>query len=165
MTSPLKKPRRSVTATRRAPPRSTTTRRPSASKESKIAPEPLVISDDGQDLFQQGIILPHHKRQLILAHAQARQARHMPHRWVYLMGVAASCLIVMVGWWMTVGTWIKGQIMYASQPGIQQDVRENIGRLESVYPVATPQIAGAKELLNPTAATATPTTVDKTSSR
>jgi cytochrome c-type biogenesis protein CcmH/NrfG len=124
------------------------------------------MPDEGtQSWFQQGIVLPQHKRQLILAHAEARKARRMPHKWVYLMGVVASCLVVMTGWWFTVGSWIQGQLTYASQPGIQQEVQQQIGRLEEAYPIAKPSLADAKSVLNPLTASAATTTIDKTSSR
>lgn len=166
MPSPLKKPRRAVATARRAPRRPTAARRSAhVEQEIEATPEPLTSPEDAQSFFQQGILLPHHKRQLILAHAEARKARHMPNRWIYLMGLAASCLVVMAGWWMTVGTWIQGQLAYANQPGIQEDVRDGITHLESMYPIAKPRITDAKELFQPTAASATTSPVDNSPSR
>ena len=163
MTSPLKKPRRSITATRRAPSRTGVQRRTSI--ETEAAPEPLVLSDQDQALFQQGIILPHHKRHLILAHAEERKSRRMPHKWVYLMGVAASCLVVMAGWWFTVGSWIQGQLAYATHTGLQQEVAQGINDIRANNPIPVPSVASAQEILKPQTASATTSTVDNVSSR
>lgn len=168
MTSPLKKPRRSLATKREAPKRATVSRRTARTPEVEPeaqAPEPLVMDEPKEALFQQGLILPHHKRQLIMHHATARKARAMPHKWLYIMGVATSCLIVAAGWWATVGTWIQGQITLASQPGIQEDVRTEVVRIQEAYPLPKPTFTDAKDLLSPGVATATTSTIDNAPSR
>lgn len=82
-------------------------------------------------LFQEGLVHPHHKQALILAHAHARKARREPHphhRWVFAMGVGACCLVLAFGWWFTVGSWIKTQVQLVNtrsmQDAVQQQARD-----------------------------------------
>lgn len=123
------------------------------------------MAEPKEALFQQGLIMPHHKRQLIIHHATARQARHKPHKWLYIMGVTASCLIVAAGWWATVGSWIQGQIAMASRPGFQAEIQNEVNRIEAAYPIAKPSLADAKSVLSPGVATATTSTIDSAPSR
>lgn len=60
------------------------------------------------------IVTDDEKRQLILAHAAAREGR--PENWGlgYYVAVAASCLVVVTGWMLTLGSGIRSQI--PSQP-------------------------------------------------
>lgn len=164
MPSSLKKPRRSLSDKREAPKR-VAPRRTVRVAEPEAVEDPLVMAEPQEALFQQGLILPHHKRQLILHHAAARKARHKPHKWLYIMGVAASCLIVVAGWWATVGAWIQGQIAVASQPGFQSEIQEQVDRIEAAYPMAKPSLADAKSVLTPGVASATTSTIDSAPSR
>ncbi len=62
---------------------------------SMNADEPRMISSD-------------EKRELILAHAEAR-SRRPTQNWGmgYYIGIAASCLVVATGWWLTIGTSLR----------------------------------------------------------
>jgi len=44
------------------------------------------------------------KRELILAHHEARRQQKPVPAVVYFAGIAASCLVVVTGWWMTIGS-------------------------------------------------------------
>lgn len=142
------KPRRATTDARHAPPRRPA-KRISAVKHVKaadLAAEPAPALENVA-FFQQGILSHAQKRELILAHAKARQARNVPNSWFYLMGVAASCLVVIGGWWLTVGSWVRTQMTLVRRPSIQEDIRREMDRLEAKYPFPKPNLADAKAAL------------------
>lgn len=142
------KPRRPTTDARHAPPRRAV-KRISVVKHAKakeLAAEPVpALANVG--FFQQGLLSAEQKRELILAHAKVRQARNLPHSWFYIMGVATSCLVVLGGWWLTVGSWVRTQMTVAAQTSVQEDVRREMERLEAKYPFPKPDFAEAKAAL------------------
>ncbi|MBP7005705.1 hypothetical protein KBB27_01105 [Patescibacteria group bacterium] len=140
--------RRSVSEARHAPPRRATTRTTTVrktvtkAKSSTHHEEPLhEPSLIGSSFFQQGLLTPDQKRELILAHASARQTRTTPRGWMYVFGVAAACLMVAGGWWMTVGSWIHGKMELAKEPTFQESVRNEIANMEILYPIQKPTLA------------------------
>lgn len=56
------------------------------------------------------IVTNDEKRQLILAHAAARAGRSQPWGLGYYVAVAASCLIIVTGWTLTVKSGLRSQI-------------------------------------------------------
>ena len=86
--------------------------------------------------FQQGLIDPHHKRRLIDAHTHARHARHSPHHhWAMLVGVSFCSALVLVGWWFTVGSWIRGHLNMANRPSFRQEIQHESKRMEEQYQI------------------------------
>lgn len=141
-------PRRPLSDARHAPPRRPAKRisvvKHEKAKELAAEPAPAL---ENIGFFQQGILSPGQKRELILAHAKARQARNLPHSWLYIMGVAVSCLVVVGGWWLTVGSWVRNQVTYAARPSIQEEVRREMERIEATYPFPKPDFVEARAAL------------------
>lgn len=142
------KPRRATTEARHAPPRRPAKRISTVKhvKAAELAAEPAPALEN-VPFFQQGILSHAQKRELILAHAKARQVRNTPNSWFYLMGVAASCLVVIGGWWLTVGSWVRSQMTLVARPAIQEDIRREMERLEAKYPFPKPNFVDAKAAL------------------
>lgn len=64
------------------------------------------------------VLSPDEKRELILAHHAARTKRGKPHPawgWGYYVGIAASCLVILTGWWLTLGSSLR----YQAQPSTE----------------------------------------------
>lgn len=59
-----------------------------------------------KDEREERVLSAEEKHELILAHAEARRHKHHHARFgaVYAIGVAATCLVVVSGWWITVGS-------------------------------------------------------------
>ena len=156
------RPKRTETPSPRAATKRLSFVKASAKRELEVPArqKPTAVEAPQTAFFQQGLLSHDQKRELILAHAAARQARRLPKGWFYVMGIVASCLVVMAGWWLTVGSWIRGQVELAKHTSFQQEVRQEIGRLEAAYPLQKPTIAEAKAVLlpeEPTVAVATST--------
>lgn len=143
--------RRPVSEARHAPPRRAASRS-TAVRKAAVKPklsahheealqEPSLI---GSSFFQQGILSADQKRELILAHASARQARTAPRGWVSIFGVAFACLVVAGGWWMTVGSWIQGKMTMAKEPTFQESIRQEMAQMEVLYPVQRPTLANTE---------------------
>ncbi len=59
------------------------------------------------------------KRELILAHAEARTPTSS-WGFGYVVGIAASCLVVVSGWWWTLGTNLRTDISLSSNARTQE---------------------------------------------
>ncbi len=118
--------RRSVDGARKAP-----VRRVRAVPVKHEAPLELPSFTDV--LFQQGLVSPDHKRGLILAHAHARHARPKVRRWVYFSSVALCSLVLMAGWWLTVGDWVRARTQLVDAGAIQRQIGTESNRLEQAY--------------------------------
>ncbi len=73
---------------------------------SDHAEEPRVLSSE-------------EKRELILAHAEARTPTSS-WGFGYVVGIAASCLVVVSGWWWTLGTNLRTDISSSPNPKTQE---------------------------------------------
>lgn len=91
------------------------------------------------------LLKPRDKRELILAHAAARAARRVGGKWTYLIGVSASCLVLVSGWWLTVGTELRQrlQIPTANRPSFSQEVRKEMNSVEESlgFPQSAPSFS------------------------
>jgi hypothetical protein len=75
------------------------------------------------------------KRELILAHHAARQKNPHPRGWGvgYYVGIAASCLVIITGWWMTVGTNLRHGL--STEPDeAAQIIQTNIEKFREGFP-------------------------------
>lgn len=118
------------------------------SSDKKAAQEaPLELPSFTDVLFQQGLLSPDHKRGLILAHAHARHARPKVNRWVYFSSVALCSAILLAGWWLTVGEWVRSRTQLVNTSAIQQQIGAESARLEQAYlgPKPTQQNFGLTE--------------------
>lgn len=65
------------------------------------------------------LIVPHHKHALIKAHADVRHKVRTGWGWGYYIGVAASCLVVVSGWWLTLDKNIRTNMNPGRDPLVQ----------------------------------------------
>ncbi len=84
-------------------------------------------------LFQQGLLTPDHKRGLILAHAHARHARPKVRHWVYISSVAFCSALLLMGWWFTVGDWVRARTQLVDTSMLQRQIGVESARLEQAY--------------------------------
>ncbi len=122
-------------------------------EEQEMSREPQTVS------FQEGILDPHHKRRLIHAHATARKARHVPHhQWLTILGITTACLVLIGGWWLTMGPWMKGQLIVKTEAGFTDQVRQETLRMEQKYGLSnieTPSFEEALRAATPVESTGT----------
>lgn len=134
-------------------PRSLSTRRPSSSARKAPARSPRPAARATRDtaalsahedasmplpsfsdvLFQQGLLTPDHKRGLILAHAHARHARPKVRHWVYISSVAFCSALLLMGWWFTVGDWVRARTQLVDTSMLQRQIGVESARLEQAY--------------------------------
>lgn len=130
-------PRRSVDSARKAPVRRARSYvravRGEEAESQHGGAAPLELPSFTDVLFQQGILSPDHKRGLILAHAHARHARPKVHRWMYLSSVALCSAILLAGWWLTVGNWVRSRTQLVNTSSLQQQIGRESNRLEQAY--------------------------------
>ncbi len=93
----------------RRPPRAST-RRPTGS--ARVASS--FFSEDHAPL-----VAPQEKHALIRAHAEAREQARTRWGIGYYIGVAASCLVVVSGWWFTLDRNVRSNISPARDPLVQ----------------------------------------------
>lgn len=78
------------------------------------------------------LIIPHEKQALIRAHADARVKARTGWGIGYYIGVAASCLVVVSGWWLTLDKNIRTNMNPGRDPLVQvldestDDLRDNM---------------------------------------
>jgi hypothetical protein len=89
-------------------------------------------------LFQQGLLTPDHKRGLILAHAHARHARPKVRHWVYISSVAFCSALLLMGWWFTVGDWVRARTQLVDTSMLQRQIGVESARLEQAYLAPNP---------------------------
>ena len=144
-------PRRSVDSARKAPARRARSYVRAVRGEEPAAEStketPLELPSFTDVLFQQGLLSPDHKRGLILAHAHARHARPKVNRWVYFSSVALCSAILLAGWWLTVGSWVRSRTQLVDTSAIQRQIGTESARLEQAYlgPKPTQQNFGRSE--------------------
>ena len=100
-------------------------------------------------LFQEGLVAPHHKQALIMAHAHARSSRRHPatnHRWIYAVGMSVCSLAVLFGWWLTVGNWLRTQWQLVNTRSMQQEIQRQAQELEQNWQLVRPSSASLSVL-------------------
>lgn len=108
-----------------------TRRPPEASKRrprgpARTAHQPLFSQDETP------LVVPHQKHALIRAHADARVKARTGWGIGYYIGVAASCLVVVSGWWLTLDQNIRSNIDPGRDPLVQvldegaEGLRQNV---------------------------------------
>ncbi len=65
------------------------------------------------------LVVPHEKHALIQAHASARENVRRGWGWGSYIGIIASCLVVVSGWWLTLDTNIHTNIDPVRDPLVQ----------------------------------------------
>ncbi|MSR85311.1 hypothetical protein EXS71_02655 [Candidatus Uhrbacteria bacterium] len=76
----------------------------------------------------------HEKHKLIMAHANARGER--PDWGLgYYIGIAASCLVVVTGWWLTLGTNLRTHVptQDPSVQRLQKDIKDLREKLSTIH--------------------------------
>lgn len=143
--APTRSPVKKTTVARTVPLRTVERRSTAVDHEAhqEQSAEPRVLT------FQEGIVDPYHKQQLIRAHTEARRARHHPrHRWMLTVGLGMACVLLAGGWWLTVGTWMRGQMSRRTQaPGLAEQIRQETVRLEQKYGLSSANTPPLAELL------------------
>lgn len=72
---------------------------------SVAAALPFVNEEEGFEMPR--IVSLEEKRSLVRESAMRRADQTAPNRFAVYAGVAASCLVIMTGWWLTVGSTIR----------------------------------------------------------
>lgn len=115
-----------MTTPRRHPP----TRHRRASHEHEVQSARMLSADE--------------KRGLILAHHAARKEHAHPRGWGmgYYIGIAASCLVIITGWWMTLGTNLRTglkpesdeatQILQENMTDFQQNISQTFSPTQEI---------------------------------
>ena len=114
---------------------------PKRAPRSKDAP-----SEPAFDPIGSVKVEPLSKRDLILAHHAARQNRVQAGPWAYYVGIAASCLIVFTGWWLTLDTNIHARID-PNAPGIIATVQDEVARTKAEANFKLPTRTEAEQLV------------------
>ena len=133
--------RRTTSTPRKAPKRpSRASARPVKTVRAASADEPSAVVLPSLDdvLFQQGLLSPDHKRGLILAHAHARHARPKVRHWVYISSVALCSALLVMGWWFTVGDWVRARTQLVDTSALQRQIGIESARLEQAYLAPNP---------------------------
>ena len=90
------------------------------------------------------VISSDEKRGLILAHHDARQKHGTPTAFVFYAGIAASCLVVFVGYAMTIGKTFQSNLQIRQDPAVQV-LTKSIEDAQKNWP-ATPQIPDNQQI-------------------
>ncbi len=92
-------------------------------------------SESAVDQTSSRVLSSEEKRELILAHHAARKKNGKPHpAWGfgYYVGIAASCLVIVTGWWAT----LSGSLNYEAQSsdeGVIQTIKNGINEFRSTW--------------------------------
>ncbi len=150
---------------------STPSRRPRRTAPSRaprpVLEEPAVRQHVYQDTPQ--ILSEEEKHELIRAHAHARQIKKPPvqHMAGYYVAVAASCLMVMTGWWFTADKNIHQNIAPSGQPdvfidsvqtragSIANQTSEELKRLKQINDAIIEEQKVQEQAINSTSTTST----------
>lgn len=111
-------------ATRRIPSK----RRAPRAVSSVLHEDPRILSEE-------------EKHELILAHAQARKNEPREFGLGYYIAVAASCLVVMTGWWLTLGTTISSGVPQQSDPAVEA-LKEATEQLQASFETQSKGVKG-----------------------
>lgn len=76
------------------------------------------------------------KRELILAHAEARTPQSS-WGFGYVVGIAASCLVVVSGWWWTLGTNLRSDIFSSSNNSKTQEWQTTLEKWKTITASST----------------------------
>ncbi|MFA6429487.1 MAG: hypothetical protein WCV84_03230 [Patescibacteria group bacterium] len=71
-------------------------------------------------------------RDMILRHSLVRANQPQPSKWAFPIGVLASCLVIVSGWWMTLDTNIRFR-QPAMEHGLVQTFTESVERTKAAY--------------------------------
>jgi len=117
-----------------------------ARREDLSVAAALPFVDEEKAFEMPRIVSLEEKRSLVRESAMRRADQTAPNRFAIYAGVAASCLVIMTGWWLTVGSTIRMQL-HGDPDAFTQILKQNVQQYEQNSKTSGTDLQTGKQIL------------------